>query len=135
MVGSASSYFAAGGNGQPDHVTQIATGLGSTISITYVPITNSTVYTKDRNAVYPLVDLQSPLYVVSRVDTSNGVGGTYSSILAYAGAMADLSGRGFLGFRQMSVTDLQTNIVQTTTYRQDFPYIGRWRRRRGRSIR
>ena len=36
----------------------------------------------------------------------------------------DLSGRGFLGFRQIAVTDLQTSIVQTTTYRQDFPYIG-----------
>jgi len=29
-----------------------------------------------------------------------------------------------LGFAQTSVKDLQTNIVSTTTYRQDFPYVG-----------
>ena len=124
IVGSASSYFAAGGYGQPDHLTQIATGLGATTMLTYQPLTKSSVYSKDKTAVYPLQDLQSPLYVVSRVDTSNGVGGTYSSSYSYAGAKADLSGRGFLGFRQVAATDLQTNIVQTTMYRQDFPYIG-----------
>ena len=33
-------------------------------------------------------------------------------------------GRGFLGFRQTSATDLQTSIVQTTIYNQQFPYTG-----------
>jgi hypothetical protein len=64
------------------------------------------------------------MYVVSRVDTSNGVGGTYSSTYAYSGARLDLSGRGFLGFGQMTVKDLQTGIADTTSYRQDFPFIG-----------
>jgi hypothetical protein len=81
------------------------------------------IYTKDTTAIYPQVDLQSALSVVSRVDAPNGIGGVYSSTYAYAGAKLDLSGRGFLGFRQMTTKDLQTNIVQTTTYRQDFPFI------------
>jgi hypothetical protein len=106
-----------------DLLVTIATGLGSTTSITYLPLTKSSVYTKDTNAVYPVQDLQGPVYVVTRVDTSNGVGGTYSSTYTYAGAKADLRGRGFLGFRQMQVTDPQTSIVKTSTYRQDFPYI------------
>jgi hypothetical protein len=46
-----------------------------------------------------------------------------SSTYAYVGAKADQSGRGFLGFRQMLITDLQTNIVETVTYRQDYPFI------------
>jgi hypothetical protein len=62
--------------------------------------------------------------VVSRVDTSNGVGGAYGSTYSYAGAKADLAGRGFLGFRQMRVKDLQTGISDSTTYRLDFPYLG-----------
>jgi hypothetical protein len=106
-----------------DLLATIATGLGSTASITYQPLTNSSTYTKDTSAVYPTQDLQVAMYVVSRVDASNGIGGTYSSTYAYAGAKAQLRGRGFLGFRQMQVTDLQTSIVKTTTYRQDFPYI------------
>ena len=31
---------------------------------------------------------------------------------------------GFLGFRQGTVSDLQTGIVQTTNYDLDFPCIG-----------
>jgi len=54
----------------------------------------------------------------------DGIGGTYSSTYYYAGAKADQSGRGFLGFRQMQVTDLQTSISATTFFRQDYPYIG-----------
>jgi hypothetical protein len=112
-------------NGPPfNQLTTITTGVGAITTVTYQPFTNSGIYAKDAGATYPLQDLQAPLYVVSRVDTSNGIGGTYSSSYSYAGAKLDLSGRGFLGFRQMAVTDLQTGIVQTTTYRQDFPYIG-----------
>jgi RHS repeat-associated protein len=107
----------------PDLLTSVTTGLGATTAITYQPLTNNAVYTKDNTAVYPLVDVQAPMYVVSRVDTANGIGGTYSSSYTYAGAKADQSGRGFLGFRQTTVTDLQTNIVQTVTYRQDYPYL------------
>jgi hypothetical protein len=107
----------------PDLLTTITGGLGQTTSITYAPLTSSAVYTKDTTAAYPTLDLSGPIYVASRVDTSNGVGGTYSSTYSYAGAKADLRGRGFLGFRQMQVTDPQTSIVKTSTYRQDFPYI------------
>jgi len=64
-----------------------------------------------------------PLQVVSRVDSSNGIGGTVGTGYAYVGAKLNQDGRGFLGFRQMKVTDLQTNILQTTTYRQDYPYL------------
>ncbi len=107
-----------------DLLNAATTGIGATTSITYEPLTNSTVYTKDNTAAYPLIDLQTPLYVTSRVDAANGIGGTYSSTYSYAGAKLDLSGRGFLGFRQKTVTDLQTSIVQTANYHQDFPYIG-----------
>jgi hypothetical protein len=107
-----------------DVALSFVNGLGASTKITYQPLTNAVVYSKDSTAVYPVMDLQGPLNVVSRVDTSNGLGGTYSSTYTYAGAKLDLSGRGFLGFRQMAAKDIQTNIVQTTNYRQDFPYLG-----------
>jgi hypothetical protein len=51
-------------------------------------------------------------------------GAFYSSTYSYAGAKSDLGGRGFLGFRQMTNTDLQTGIVHTSNYNQIFPYLG-----------
>ncbi|NPU10059.1 hypothetical protein HL666_04745 [Bradyrhizobium sp. 83002] len=116
------TVFANGGPG--DVITGITSGLGMQTSVTYSSMTNSVVYSKDSTATYPALELQVPLYVVSRVDTSNGVGGSYSSTYVYAGAKADLSGRGMLGFRQMTVKDLQTGIADTTNFRQDFPYVG-----------
>jgi len=108
----------------PDLMTAAASGLGAAVSITYKPCTDGTTYTKDSTAGYPLVDLQGPMQVVNRVNHSNGIGGESSSTYTYAGGKAHLDGRGFLGFRQVKTTDLQTNLSQTTTYRQDFPFIG-----------
>jgi Salmonella virulence plasmid 65kDa B protein/Insecticide toxin TcdB middle/N-terminal region/FG-GAP-like repeat len=115
--------FRTGGSSN-NSLKSITNGLGAATTITYAPLTSSGVYTKDTIATYPVQDFQSPLYVVSQVSTSNGIGGVYSTAYSYMGAKVDLSGRGFLGFRQTGATDLQTNIVETTTYRQDFPYIG-----------
>jgi hypothetical protein len=106
-----------------DLVTSVTSGLGATTAITYKSITDSTAYTKGNTATDPTVDVQAAMEVVARVDKSNGVGGTVSMTYTYAGAQMDNNGRGFLGFRQMTATDLQTNIVQTTSYLQTFPFI------------
>jgi Insecticide toxin TcdB middle/N-terminal region/FG-GAP-like repeat/Salmonella virulence plasmid 65kDa B protein len=115
----------------PDLMTGVTNGVGANVTVTYNSITNNTkdnngniivVYTKGTTATDPTVDVQAPMQVVSRVDKSNGVGGLYSTTYTYAGAQLDNSGRGFLGFQQLSTTDLQTGIVDTTTYRQDFPF-------------
>jgi hypothetical protein len=108
----------------PDLIASVTTGIGASTAVTYKPLTDSSVYTKQSSAIDPEIDLQGPMTAVSRVDTSNGIGGTVSAGYAYAGAVAHLDGRGFLGFQQMKVTDLQTNIVRATTYHQTFPFIG-----------
>jgi uncharacterized repeat protein (TIGR01451 family) len=124
VAGNDTLYTFFGHGGPGNLVTTITNGLGATTSITYQPLTNSNVYSKDTTSSPPTLDVIGPLYVVARVDASNGIGGTYSTTYTYAGAKSDFSGRGFLGFRQMAATDLQTSIVQTTNYRQDFPYVG-----------
>jgi Salmonella virulence plasmid 65kDa B protein/Insecticide toxin TcdB middle/N-terminal region/FG-GAP-like repeat len=109
----------------PDLLTNITTGLGATTAITYLPLTNGTnIYIPDTGFNYPVINLSAPLYVAARVDTSNGIGRTYSTIYGYYGAKSDLSGRGFLGFRQMNTVDLQTNVVTGTGFNQNFPFIG-----------
>ena len=104
-------------------MTKVTTGLGATVAVTYKSITDSTVYTKDNTATDPIVDVQAPMQVVARIDRSNGIGGTVSTNYLYAGAKLDNNGRGFLGFREMSAIDLATNIVHTTTFHQDYPFI------------
>jgi hypothetical protein len=113
-------------NGPPaDLIGSIQTGLLSTTSITYQPLTNSSIYARDNDgAIYPLQNIQAPLYVVTGVDAPNGIGGNYSSIYSYNGAKVDLSGRGFLGFHQMYAYDLQTSLLRTTTYQVSFPTLG-----------
>ncbi len=108
----------------PENLTTVTTGLGSTTDITYAPITDDVVYTKESTANYPVIDIEAPFYVTSRVDADDGVGGDYSSTYSYVGAKINVDGRGFLGFRKQTVTDLQTNIKQTLTFRQDYPFIG-----------
>jgi hypothetical protein len=122
--GEATLYMLQATSSPPNYLLNTVTsGLGATTAFSYQPLTNSSVYTKGTGSTYPIVDVQAPIYVVSRVDSSNGVGGNLSASYAYAGAKTDQRGRGFLGFRQMTATDLQTGIVKTTNYRQDYPYV------------
>jgi hypothetical protein len=89
-------------------------------------LTTAAVYTKDtgtNKAVYPKLDIQSPMYVVSSVTSSNGVGGVNTTNYTYGGLKAEI-GRGMLGFRWTKSTELATGIESYTEYRQDFPFTG-----------
>jgi Salmonella virulence plasmid 65kDa B protein/Insecticide toxin TcdB middle/N-terminal region/FG-GAP-like repeat len=124
FAGATTLYMLQATSSPPNYLLNTVTsGLGATTAFTYQPLTNSSVYTKGSGSTYPIVDVQAPIYAVSRVDSSNGIGGNFSASYAYAGAKTDQRGRGFLGFRQTTATDLQTGIVKTTNYRQDYPYI------------
>lgn len=109
----------------PDMLLSVDNGLGQSSAFTYTPITKGApYYTKDATASFPVVDLQGAVYGVSRIDLSDGIGGTRSSTYRYAGLKADTTGRGFLGFRTMTVKDEQTAIEQFTEFLQDWPYTG-----------
>jgi hypothetical protein len=124
FAGAATLYMLQATSSPPNYLLSTVTnGLGAAATFTYQPLTNSSIYTRGSGSTYPLAEVQAPIYAVSRVDNSNGIGGTLSAGYTYAGARVDHTGRGFLGFRQVTATDLQTNIVKTTTYRQDYPYV------------
>src|SRR5262249_7845852 len=110
--------------GMPDIISSISAGDGVSVTITYQPLTSGQIYAKEASAVFPVIDIQGSIFVVSRTETSNGAGSTYANNYSYFGAKVNTSGRGFLGFHQVVVADPQTGIVQTTAYRQDFPFTG-----------
>ncbi len=108
----------------PHLVTKITNGLGVSLEVDYKPLTDSSVYTKGSTATYPEMDIQSPMYVVSQSRTDNGVGSQNTLNYTYAGAKADLSGRGYLGFAKQTVMDAVTGTSVETNFRQDFPFTG-----------
>lgn len=108
----------------PDFVASIADGFGNSVSVTYAPLTDSSIYTRGSGAVFPQVDFQGGLYVVKKYTASDGVGGTYTTSETYGQARLHVRGRGFLGFALRSSTDSRTGIRTSSTIRQDHPYVG-----------
>ena len=109
----------------PELVSSVSNGLGITTTFSYDRLNAGTsLYTKLSDATYPQVDIIGPFYVVSQVDSDNGIGGTYSSTYKYEGLKATHEGRGFLGFKRHWVEDPQTGVEQETEFRQDWPYLG-----------
>ena len=117
-------HIIALGDGGPQGFIALTTGLGAVTNITYKPLTDNSVYTKGSGAVYPYLDLQAPLYVVSHVTNSDGIGGNYAMDYTYTGAKSHLQGGGFLGFNQVTAHDPQAGIRTTTVFRQDYPFQG-----------
>ncbi|MDM3872664.1 SpvB/TcaC N-terminal domain-containing protein, partial [Porticoccus sp. W117] len=82
----------------------------------------------------PVLELNGPMYVVTNVASSAPAAGANpgavdntatSSISYYYGeAKVQAMGRGFLGFQRLRTVDDQTGVITTTSYRQDFPFIG-----------
>ena len=122
-----------------DFMSSISDGFGNTISISYAPLTDSSIYAKCTGttpvecgapsgflsgATFPVIDLRVPLYVVKQYTASDGIGGSYAVFHNYVGARAHAQGRGFLGFASRSTVDNRNNVKNTTIFRQDFPYIG-----------
>lgn len=132
----------------PELMTGISNGIAATTTITYDRLNkNGSFYTKGTSPGYPTLQLDGPYYVVSEVDASNGVGGTYVQTYSYTGAFGNANSyvysnqggdlfhgfvdtssaarqAGLMGFTQISVSDPQTNIVTTTSYSSTYPYVG-----------
>ncbi|MCX2783662.1 PQQ-binding-like beta-propeller repeat protein [Microbulbifer thermotolerans] len=76
----------------------------------------------------PTLELMGPMYVVTRVDSSAPTATDSSAKSAvsyyYAQAKIQAGGRGMLGFEKLTTVDEQTGVQTTTSYRQDFPFLG-----------
>ena len=113
----------AGGT-RPDLLSQVTNGLGHATQFSHLPSSNSSVYTRDSNAVYPQRDVQDATPVVSQVRTGNGIGGWLITDYRYGGLKMDLAGRGSLGMRWMEATDQVSGVLTRTEFAQSWPYTG-----------
>ena len=93
------------------NVIQITDGLGVVTKIKYASESDSTVYQRDNDAIFPVVDiLTATSTVVASVATSNGIGGFTETRYSYQGSKGHLQGIGPLGHRMTKDLSVETGI-------------------------
>jgi hypothetical protein len=107
-----------------DAITAFTDSLGAAVTVVYKPMTDSSVYTKDATAAYPVLDLKVPSPLVASHSRSNGAGGQIVVSSLYGGAKSSHDGRGYLGFRWVESTDVATGLKLRSEHRQDWPFVG-----------
>jgi len=74
------------------------------------------------------LEVIAPTSLVTRVRSTAPIAGdsSHRSAIAYhyGEAKVQAAGRGLLGFHKIKTVDEQSGVETTTTYRQDFPFIG-----------
>ncbi|MCR5366225.1 MAG: FG-GAP-like repeat-containing protein [Prevotella sp.] len=91
---------------------------GRSTAFTYASMTSDLVYTKGTSEQYPLLDVAAPLCVTSQVSETGGSPISTQTNYTYAGLRAHLTGRGLLGFKEMTASEAYTgkvtkNVVDT----------------------
>ncbi len=112
-------------NVNQQYISQIIDGYGRQFDIEYEEISKNGVYTKGTEATYPYRDIGTGRTVVSRVNISDGHGGSYTLDYQYSGLLADLERKELLSFATMSVSDSRDKTKTTKTYAQIFPLTNR----------
>ncbi|MGN6527064.1 MAG: FG-GAP-like repeat-containing protein [Burkholderiaceae bacterium] len=135
-IGSNNQLFTKAVIAPPDQLAKVITPSGIQHTLTWVTLPDSasgSIGARYQSAaalgtpgVYPLVDLNLPIWVVATVTSQTGVaGGTVNTEYAYAGMQAAADGRGMLGFMKMSeqhvapdnsVTRLETSYLRQRGY-------------------
>jgi RHS repeat-associated protein len=99
-------------------IKKITNGAGLSTEIKYDNLLNSELYEKAGQVTFPNVDIQSPLYVVSKIKTITTTGDETAKRYRYCGATINVEGRGFRGFTKIIERDTITGIYDARYYRQ-----------------
>ncbi|WP_192879403.1 RHS repeat-associated core domain-containing protein [Microbulbifer sp. A4B17] len=73
---------------------------------------------------YPYTNFINGMRLIKSVKTDNGLSAFNTELYSYKGAVANLKGRGFAGFREITRTELSTGNRDVSTFLQAFPYGG-----------
>ncbi|WP_351019105.1 FG-GAP-like repeat-containing protein [Shewanella sp. AC91-MNA-CIBAN-0169] len=105
-------------------INTITNGFGVATTVTYKPMTDSSVYVTNFSDADTTTDTFSPhsgMQLVSKVETQSNIGvdGKVSVNYQYGGFLIHKKGRGLLGFQMLKTIDNQTNVVTETKYSQE----------------
>ncbi len=98
--------------GTEGRLAKVTNGFNQSIKFNYKTLAKGGVYTKGSGAIYPFVDIQSPIKVVSSMESQDANGNFYSTDYTYQGAKISQFGQGFLGYDRVSTIN---NLAQTKT--------------------
>ena len=128
---STAGYLPRLGNAlREDVASSFTDGLGMSQSVSYAPLSSSSIYSKYTTAVFPEADYVGPYYAVTQVTKMDGTAASTSTLSAYQlqyyyyGARQHVQGRGFEGFYAVRVLDSRNNLSTYTYLGQTFPYTG-----------
>jgi RHS repeat-associated protein len=99
-------------------IKKITNGAGLATEIRYDNLLNSAFYEKAGQVTFPNVDIQSALYMVSKIKTITTTGDETAKKYQYCGATINVEGRGFRGFTKIIERDTITGIYDARYYRQ-----------------
>jgi RHS repeat-associated protein len=115
-------------------INTITNGFGVATTVTYKPMTDSSVYVTNFSDADTTTDTFSPhsgMQLVSKVETQSniGVNDKISVNYQYGGFLIHKKGRGSLGFQMLKTIDNQTHVVTETKYSQEhgeltFAHVG-----------
>ena len=118
-----------------DLISKITTTSGVEVKPTFLPLTdNDTLYTREPNNIVTGVPinqqadsffLEAPICVVSELKVSRpDESGDNTTQYHYGGAQVHRKGRGYLGFYERTVTNVQTGLKTQQAFKQKFPFTG-----------
>jgi YD repeat-containing protein len=115
------TIFTIGSADVPDKLSSIQNGIGAKTGFSQVPISDSSVYTKDVASACTspntCVDVQDATYVVGGTTQSDGINGWTFTRYQYGGLKRHSGANASLGFRWIKVTD-PAGLATTTYFNQ-----------------
>lgn len=103
-------------NSDNNLLTAITDGMGCTTRIEYKRLTDKTVHTRGTRTDYPVVSVNCPWSVVSRLSVPDGLGGQRTMDYKYNNLLIHKRGRGVLCFENVIVKDNSTGIETVSTF-------------------
>lgn len=109
-----------------DRLVSVTNGLGLVSGVEYADGVASGIVTQSGSSElkYPQHVTAQLGKVVRKLTVGNGGDRVRTTTYTYQDAANDLSGRGSLGFAQVTATDVEMKIVTTSNYLQTWPYTG-----------
>jgi len=107
----------------PLTIKKTCNGLNLQSSFHYKPLTNASIYTRSTTTTPDCMNIQPPQFAVSSFSTENGIGGINSKYYKYSGAIVNLTGKGFLGFKGNTIIDSLNKIISNSTFEPDPDYF------------